>query len=229
MSELLACNSLCKQYQEDVAPVSVLENVSFTINKREQVAVLGSSGSGKSTLLHILGALDKPTSGTVFFEQQDIFKFNDAEQAAFRNQSLGFVYQFHHLLPEFTALENVAMPLLIGRFSASAAKAKAQQMLEKVGLKDRLSHKPAKLSGGERQRVAIARALVTSPKLVLADEPTGNLDHKTGEGIYQLLRDLQQQMGTSFVVVTHDIELAEKLDRVLVITDGKLQEKVKVA
>jgi lipoprotein-releasing system ATP-binding protein len=229
MSELLACNSLCKEYQEDVAPVSVLENVSFTINKGEQVAVLGSSGSGKSTLLHILGALDKPTSGSVFFEQQDIFKFNDAQQATFRNQSLGFVYQFHHLLPEFTALENVAMPLLIGKYSASEAKAKAQQMLEKVGLKERLLHKPAKLSGGERQRVAIARALVTSPKLVLADEPTGNLDHKTGEGIYQLLRDLQQQTGTSFVVVTHDIELAEKLDRVLIITDGKLHEKVKVA
>jgi lipoprotein-releasing system ATP-binding protein len=229
MSELLACNSLCKEYQEDVAPVSVLENVSFTINKGEQVAVLGSSGSGKSTLLHILGALDKPTSGSVFFEQQDIFKFNDAQQATFRNQSLGFVYQFHHLLPEFTALENVAMPLLIGKYSASEAKAKAQQMLEKVGLKERLLHKPAKLSGGERQRVAIARALVTSPKLVLADEPTGNLDHKTGEGIYQLLIDLQQQTGTSFVVVTHDIELAEKLDRVLIITDGKLHEKVKVA
>jgi lipoprotein-releasing system ATP-binding protein len=229
MSELLACNSLCKEYQEDVAPVSVLENVSFTINKGEQVAVLGSSGSGKSTLLHILGALDKPTSGSVFFEQQDIFKFNDAQQATFRNQSLGFVYQFHHLLPEFTALENVAMPLLIGKYSASEAKAKAQQMLEKVGLKERLLHKPAKLSGGERQRVAIARALVTSPKLVLADEPTGNLDHKTGEGIYQLLRDLQQQTGTSFVVVTHDIDLAEKLDRVLIITDGKLHEKVKVA
>lgn len=229
MSELLACNDLCKQYQEDVAPVSVLENVSFTINKGEQVAVLGSSGSGKSTLLHILGALDKPSSGTVFFEQQDIFKFNDAQQAAFRNQSLGFVYQFHHLLPEFTALENVAMPLLIGKFSASEAREKAEKMLEKVGLKDRLLHKPAKLSGGERQRVAIARALVTSPKLVLADEPTGNLDHKTGEGIYQLLRDLQHQMGTSFVVVTHDIELAEKLDRVLIITDGKLHEKVKVA
>jgi lipoprotein-releasing system ATP-binding protein len=229
MSELLTCNSLCKEYQEDVAPVSVLKDVSFSIKKGEQVAVLGSSGSGKSTLLHILGALDKPSSGTVFFEQQDIFKYNDAQQASFRNQSLGFVYQFHHLLPEFTALENVAMPLLIGKFSATEAKAKAQQMLEKVGLKDRLLHKPAKLSGGERQRVAIARALVTSPKLVLADEPTGNLDHKTGEGIYQLLRDLQQQMGTSFVVVTHDIELAEKLDRVLVITDGKLHEKVKVA
>lgn len=229
MSELLTCNSLCKEYQEDVAPVSVLKDVSFSIKKGEQVAVLGSSGSGKSTLLHILGALDKPSSGTVFFEQQDIFKYNDAQQASFRNQSLGFVYQFHHLLPEFTALENVAMPLLIGKFSATEAKAKAQQMLQKVGLKDRLLHKPAKLSGGERQRVAIARALVTSPKLVLADEPTGNLDHKTGEGIYQLLRDLQQQMGTSFVVVTHDIELAEKLDRVLVITDGKLHEKVKVA
>lgn len=225
MTELLVCENLCKQYQDDVTSVSVLQNVSFTIGKGEQVAVLGSSGSGKSTLLHLLGALDRPTSGSVAFEQQNIFDFNDAQQASFRNQSLGFVYQFHHLLPEFTALENVAMPLLIGKMSAQQANLKATAILEKVGLKDRLLHKPAKLSGGERQRVAIARALVTEPKLVLADEPTGNLDHKTGEGIYQLLRDLQQQMGTSFVVVTHDIELAQKLDRVLMITDGKLHEK----
>lgn len=225
MSVLLACKNICKQYQEDgVEPVKVLEGVNFTINKGEQVAILGSSGSGKSTLLHLLGALDKPTSGQVLFNKRDIFAFNEAEQAGFRNQSLGFVYQFHHLLPEFSALENVAMPLLIGKVPAVEAKERARAMLDKVGLSHRVDHQPAKLSGGERQRVAIARALVTEPELVLADEPTGNLDHKTGEGIYQLLSELRDQISTSFIVVTHDVELANRMDRVLVLADGKLSE-----
>jgi lipoprotein-releasing system ATP-binding protein len=223
MNELLSCSQLCKTYQEDAVKVQVLKDVNFTIAKGEQVAILGSSGSGKSTLLHILGALDRPSSGKVLFEQQDIFAFNDEQQARFRNRSLGFIYQFHHLLPEFTALENTAMPLLIGKLDTKLAKQRAKLMLEKVGLGQRLNHKPAELSGGERQRVAIARALVTEPQLVLADEPTGNLDQKTGEGIYQLLTDLREQMQTSFVVVTHDIKLANKLDRVLVISDGQLQ------
>jgi lipoprotein-releasing system ATP-binding protein len=223
MSELLSCSQLCKNYQEDAVKVEVLKDVNFTVAKGEQVAILGSSGSGKSTLLHILGALDKPSSGQVLFEQQDIFAFNDEQQARFRNRSLGFIYQFHHLLPEFTALENTAMPLLIGKLDKKLAQQRAKLMLEKVGLGHRLNHKPAELSGGERQRVAIARALVTEPQLVLADEPTGNLDHKTGEGIYKLLADLREQMQTSFVVVTHDIQLANKLDRVLVISDGQLQ------
>ncbi|MFT5676205.1 MAG: lipoprotein-releasing system ATP-binding protein [Paraglaciecola sp.] len=222
MSELLKCVALSKEYKEGNNSVEVLKEVDFSIQRAEQVAIVGSSGSGKSTLLHLLGALDKPTSGKVLFEQQDIFSFSHNQQARFRNQSLGFVYQAHHLLPEFSALENVAMPLLIGNVSVKEAERRAATMLENVGLLQRVSHKPAELSGGERQRVAIARALVTHPKLVLADEPTGNLDHKTGEGIYQLLSQLREQMQTSFVVVTHDIELANKLDRSLNLVDGVL-------
>lgn len=220
--ELLRCENVCKHYQESSNNVKVLDNVNFRIDKAEQVAILGSSGSGKSTLLHVLGALDTPTSGKVFFNQQDIFMFNDKQQAKFRNQSLGFVYQFHHLLPEFTALENVSMPLLIGKVEKNQAKHLANQILEKVGLSHRVGHKPSEMSGGERQRVAIARALVTEPDLVLADEPTGNLDHKTGQSIYQLLNELREQISTSFIVVTHDTELAKKLDRTLLISDGKL-------
>ena len=222
MSELLKCVALSKEYHEGTNSVQVLKKVNFLIEKAEQVAIVGTSGSGKSTLLHLLGALDQPTSGQVLFEQQDIFTFSDKQQAQFRNQSLGFVYQAHHLLPEFTALENVAMPLLIAKVSPKQAEKSAAAMLKRVGLTQRASHKPAELSGGERQRVAIARALVNQPKLVLADEPTGNLDHKTGEGIYQLLSELREQMQTSFVVVTHDIELASKLDRTLNLVDGIL-------
>jgi lipoprotein-releasing system ATP-binding protein len=226
MSELLNCTNLNKIFNEGVNQVQVLKNVSFSIAKGEQVAIVGSSGSGKSTLLHLLGALDKPTSGHVWFEQQDIFKFSANQQAQFRNESLGFVYQFHHLLPEFSALENVAMPLLIAKKSIKFAEQEAMAILTKVGLQHRATHKPAELSGGERQRVAIARALVNQPSLVLADEPTGNLDQKTGEGIYQLLRELQAQFQTSFVVVTHDTELASKLDRSLSLIDGELQDSI---
>lgn len=222
MEALLRCVDLHKQYQEDAAPVSVLKGVNFSIQRAEQVAILGQSGSGKSTLLHLLGALDTPSAGQVLFEGEDIFALSEAEQARFRNQSLGFVYQFHHLLPEFSALENTAMPLMIGGCKADEAKARAESMLEKVGLSQRLDHRPSQLSGGERQRVAIARALVAEPALVLADEPTGNLDHKTGEGIYQLLLALKEQLSTSFIVVTHDQTLAAKLDRTLVLTDGEL-------
>ena len=222
MSELLKCVALSKEYKEGNNSVEVLRKVDFSIQRAEQVAIVGSSGSGKSTLLHLLGALDKPTSGQVLFEQQDIFSFSHNQQARFRNQSLGFVYQAHHLLPEFSALENVAMPLLIGNVPVKEAERRAASMLDNVGLRQRVKHKPAELSGGERQRVAIARALVAHPKLVLADEPTGNLDHKTGEGIYQLLSQLREQLQTSFVVVTHDIELANKLDRSLNLVDGVL-------
>ena len=222
MSELLKCVALSKEYKEGNNSVKVLRNVDFSIQRAEQVAIVGSSGSGKSTLLHLLGALDRPTSGQVLFEQQDIFSFSHSQQARFRNQSLGFVYQAHHLLPEFSALENVAMPLLIGNVPVKEAERRAASMLDKVGLRQRVTHKPAELSGGERQRVAIARALVAHPKLVLADEPTGNLDHKTGEGIYQLLSQLREELQTSFVVVTHDIELANKLDRSLNLVDGVL-------
>jgi lipoprotein-releasing system ATP-binding protein len=224
MSELLKCTNLSKEYNDGENSVKVLKNINFSINKAEQVAIVGSSGSGKSTLLHLLGALDKPTSGQVSFEQQDIFTFSSNQQAQFRNQSLGFVYQFHHLLPEFSALENVAMPLLIAKKAIKQANELAMSMLDKVGLSHRYKHKPAELSGGERQRVAIARALVTQPKLILADEPTGNLDQKTGESIYQLLSDLREQMHTSFVVVTHDTQLAKRLDRSLNLIDGCLSD-----
>ncbi|MFT6991847.1 MAG: lipoprotein-releasing system ATP-binding protein [Paraglaciecola sp.] len=224
MSELLKCTNLSKEYNDGENSVKVLKNINFSINKAEQVAIVGSSGSGKSTLLHLLGALDKPTSGQVTFEQQDIFTFSSNQQAQFRNQSLGFVYQFHHLLPEFSALENVAMPLLIAKKAIKQANESAMAMLDKVGLSHRYKHKPAELSGGERQRVAIARALVTQPKLILADEPTGNLDQKTGESIYQLLSDLREQMHTSFVVVTHDTQLAKRLDRSLNLIGGCLSD-----
>ena len=173
-------------------------------------------------MLHLLGALDQPTSGSVLFEQQDIFAFSNAQQAKFRNQSLGFVYQAHHLLPEFSALENVAMPRLIANEKRDEALHHAEEMLNKVGLSHRLTHRPSMLSGGERQRVAIARALVNQPKLVLADEPTGNLDTKTGEGIYQLLNELRDLSQTSFIVVTHDIQLAKRLDRSLSLVNGQL-------
>ena len=224
MSELLKCTNLSKEYSDGENNVKVLKSINFSVDKAEQVAIVGSSGSGKSTLLHLLGALDKPTSGQVSFEQQDIFAFSSNQQAKFRNQSLGFVYQFHHLLPEFSALENVAMPLLIAKKPIKQANEMAMVMLDKVGLSHRYSHKPAELSGGERQRVAIARALVTQPKLILADEPTGNLDQKTGESIYQLLSDLREQMHTSFVVVTHDTQLAKRLDRSLNLIDGCLTD-----
>ena len=224
MTELLKCTNLSKTYNDGKNAVEVLKGISFLVNKAEQVAIVGSSGSGKSTLLHLLGALDKPTSGQVVFEQKDIFRFTSNQQAQFRNKSLGFVYQFHHLLPEFSALENVAMPLMIAKMPIQQANEWAKGMLDKVGLSHRDSHKPAELSGGERQRVAIARALVTQPKLILADEPTGNLDQKTGESIYQLLSDLREQMHTSFIVVTHDRQLAKRLDRSLHLVDGHLVE-----
>ena len=215
MHELLKCDHLSKQYDDGKDSVHILNNVNLTVHTSEQLAIIGSSGSGKSTLLHLLGALDQPTSGSVLFEQQDIFAFSNAQQAKFRNQSLGFVYQAHHLLPEFSALENVAMPRLIANEKRDEALHHAEEMLKKVGLSHRLTHRPSMLSGGERQRVAIARALVNQPKLVLADEPTGNLDTKTGEGIYQLLNELRDLSQTSFIVVTHDIQLAKRLDRSL--------------
>ncbi|MEH6712164.1 MAG: lipoprotein-releasing ABC transporter ATP-binding protein LolD [Paraglaciecola polaris] len=225
MRELLSCVRLSKQYDDGKNCVQILNDVNLTVNVSEQLAIIGTSGSGKSTLLHLLGALDQPTSGQVLFEQQDIFAFSSAEQAKFRNQSLGFVYQAHHLLPEFSALENVAMPRLIANERREQAMHHAEIMLSKVGLAHRLSHRPSMLSGGERQRVAIARALVNQPKLVLADEPTGNLDAKTGEGIYQLLNELRELSQTSFIVVTHDIQLAKRLDRSLSLVNGQLTPK----
>lgn len=222
MSVLLECQQVGKTYQDNGLQVPVLSGVDFQLNRAEQVAILGASGSGKSTLLHILGTLDTPTTGKVLFEGQDVFSLSSRQLAAFRNQSLGFVYQFHHLLPEFNALENVAMPLLIAKQKTDEAYQRARQLLDKVGLGKRVGHRPSQLSGGERQRVAIARALVNQPKLVLADEPTGNLDHKAGQGVFELLISLRAELQTSFVVVTHDNALASRFDRVVSISDGQL-------
>ena len=222
MSNLLHCHNICKTYREGSLDTQVLKGVSFDLKKGELVSIIGSSGSGKSTLLHILGALDDTTQGEVTFLGQNLSKLSSNKQAKLRNQHLGFVYQFHHLLADFSALENVAMPLLIGGTKTAKAKEAAKVLLDKVGLSHRIDHRPSELSGGERQRVAIARALVNSPDLVLADEPTGNLDHKTALAIYDLMRELNEQSGTAFLVVTHDGELASKMDRQLHMQDGLL-------
>ncbi len=222
MNKLLSCDSLSKTYRDGSVETPVLHEVSFAIAKQELVAIIGTSGSGKSTLLHLLGALDEPSQGSVEFMGQDLASLSANKQAKLRNQHLGFVYQFHHLLADFSALENVAMPLLIAGVAPKKAAEKAQQLLDKVGLNHRVKHKPSELSGGERQRVAIARALVNEPALVLADEPTGNLDHATAIAIYDLMRELNQSSGTAFLVVTHDNELAAKMDRQLRMQDGAL-------
>ena len=222
MQDVLVCRNITKTYQEGSNITQVLNNVSLAVKAGEHVAILGSSGSGKSTLLHILGGLDTPSSGEVEFKGQSLMKLNTNALAKLRNDEIGFIYQFHHLLGEFSALENTAMPLRIRGLSARKAEQKAQAMLAQVGLEHRINHLPSELSGGERQRVAIARALITEPAIVLADEPTGNLDDSTGKSIYQLLSDLSEQIGTAFVVVTHDVALANKMDRVLKIKDGVL-------
>ncbi|MDO6707339.1 lipoprotein-releasing ABC transporter ATP-binding protein LolD [Photobacterium sp. 1_MG-2023] len=219
---LLVCHNLFKVYREAKLETQVLNDVSLTMAPGELVAIVGSSGSGKSTLLHLLGALDTPTKGDVYFKGQKLNGMSANKQARLRNQEIGFVYQFHHLLADFSAEENVAMPLMIGGVAAAKAKAQARAILDQVGLSHRYTHRPSELSGGERQRVAIARALVNQPALVLADEPTGNLDHKTALEIYDLMRRLNRDFGTAFLVVTHDNELAAKLDRCLHMQDGQL-------
>ncbi|MGP9802553.1 lipoprotein-releasing ABC transporter ATP-binding protein LolD [Rheinheimera sp. NSM] len=223
MSNVLTAEKICKSYRDGQQVTDVLHGVDLCINRGDMLAIVGSSGSGKSTLLHILGTLDQADSGALSILGKDIKQLSAQQKAALRNEQLGFIYQFHHLLMDFTALENVAMPLLIRGLSQAAAQQRAAIMLDKVGLSHRAGHRPAELSGGERQRVAIARALVGEPALVLADEPTGNLDQHTAESVYQLLRSLNRELGTSFIVVTHDMELASKLDSYVLMRAGHLE------
>ena len=220
---IIRANSLNKTFGEGKGQVQVLNQASFELLAAQTVAIVGASGSGKSTLLHLLGGLDKPDSGEVIVDGIPLATMNEAQLSDFRNQKLGFVYQFHHLLPEFTALENVAMPLIIRRMPREQAFIAAHAMLARVAMGPRVSHLPGQLSGGERQRVALARALVTNPKCVLADEPTGNLDRRTAAEVFDLLRQLNQDLGTAFVLVTHDSALAERTDKVLQMIDGRLQ------
>jgi len=223
MNNVLEARGINKSYRDGAEVTQVLQQVELDVPVGKMVAIVGSSGSGKSTLLHILGTLDQADSGSLLLAGQQVSKLSANAKAALRNDKLGFIYQFHHLLMDFTALENVAMPLRIRGLAGKEADQQASALLEKVGLSHRLKHKPSELSGGERQRVAIARALVTKPALVLADEPTGNLDQHTAEAIYQLLRQLNRDFKTSFVVVTHDRQLASRLDQQYLMTDGKLE------
>ncbi|MGG5289961.1 lipoprotein-releasing ABC transporter ATP-binding protein LolD [Pseudomonas shirazensis] len=219
---VLSCRNLGKSYDEGPESVQVLANLQLELLPGERVAIVGSSGSGKSTLLNLLGGLDTPSQGSVWLAGEELSALGERARGLLRNRALGFVYQFHHLLAEFTALENVCMPLLIGRTPIPEARERAEALLKRVGLGHRLSHKPAELSGGERQRVAIARALVNRPGLVMLDEPTGNLDHHTAQGIQELMRELSSSSRTAFLVVTHDLSLARQMDRVLKLEDGHL-------
>jgi len=215
-----------KRYVDGPAVVSVLEDLSLEIEAGERIAIVGESGVGKSTLLHLLGALDRPSSGRILFDGEDVFSRPEAELAAFRNREVGFVFQFHHLLPDFTALENVMLPALIAGEAFREAHTRAASLLERVGLRERLAHRPGQLSGGEQQRVAVARALVQRPRLLLADEPTGNLDPATGDGVQQLLIELNQEHGSSLVVATHNARLAAAMGRTLRLAGGRLREQV---
>ncbi len=219
--EFISVQNLFKSFGNGIKRVDVLRGIDLSFHYGECVAIVGASGVGKTTLLHILGTLERPTSGKVLYEGRDIFKLDDNELAHFRNREIGFVFQFHHLLPEFNALENVMMPCLIAGLSKKEASVKAEEVLISVGLKDRIFHKPGELSGGEQQRVAVARAIVLEPKILLADEPTGNLDTKTGESVFELLYELNRKKGVTLIVVTHNLRLAQRLSRQIQLIDGK--------
>ena len=221
-SIVIECKNISKQFADGELKTNVLSDVNLSVQKGDRIAIIGSSGSGKSTLLHLLGGLDKPTSGSIKVHGQDINRLSVKTLSQLRNQSLGFVYQFHHLLPEFSAIENVAIPLIIGGTKPKKAEQQAEDLLIKVGLSHRLVHKPSELSGGERQRAALARALITQPDCLLADEPTGNLDHRTAQGIFDLILELNESLGTALVIVTHDIELASQMGKMLTLKDGRL-------
>ena len=220
---VIECRKVSKTFDEGPFNVQVLRDIDFQVRSGEQIAIVGSSGSGKSTLLHILGGLADPTTGSVRIDRQDVHRLSRKARGALRNRALGFVYQFHHLLPEFTALENVAMPLLIRRCGESEAFEAARQTLDRVGLGNRLRHKPAELSGGERQRTAIARAMVTRPQCILADEPTGNLDADNAASIHRMLLEMNREIGTSLVIATHDLSLAQQMGKILKIEDHSLR------
>jgi lipoprotein-releasing system ATP-binding protein len=222
---VLEARGVHKSFRQGPVTLEVLQGVAMSVAVGERIAIVGASGSGKTTLLQILGGLDRPTTGHVLVDGKDIHEQSEQERGALRNRALGFVYQFHHLLPEFSALENVAMPLLVRRMKVSSARAKARSLLERVGLGERLGHRPDQLSGGERQRAAVARALVTEPKIVLADEPTGNLDGTNAESVFALMLELNQELGTSLIVVTHDMRLASRMQRMYAIERGVLTER----
>ena len=221
--KLLEVTGLTRVYREGSIETNVLRGIDFSLNAHEMTAVVGASGSGKSTLLHILGTLDTPTAGQVLFRGQDLFRLSESALAVFRNRHLGFVYQFHHLLADFSAFENVAMPLLIAGTPRDEINERVTALLERVGLQDRMHHRSSELSGGERQRVAIARAIVNKPDLLLADEPTGNLDHKSAGSVFDLLLELREEAGSAMMIVTHDRDLASRFERVLTMRDGVIQ------
>jgi lipoprotein-releasing system ATP-binding protein len=221
---VLSCQSVSKSFKDGAREVQVLNQLDLAIEKAELIGIIGASGSGKSTLLHIMGGLDQPTKGVVKIDNHDLVKLSTNELSKVRNQEIGFIYQFHHLLMEFTAAENVMMPLLIGGMSPKKAQEKAEKILARVGLAERVTHRPSELSGGERQRVAIARALVNEPKLVLADEPTGNLDQDTASEIFALINELNTELGICFVIVTHDLDIARQMQRVYRLDHGQLQQ-----
>jgi lipoprotein-releasing system ATP-binding protein len=221
--DVLVCRSVVRRFREGESTLEVLSGVDLAVHEAERLAIVGTSGSGKTTLLQIMGGLDDPTSGDVLVNGQSITHIDEKEKSTLRNRFIGFVYQFHHLLPEFTAQENVAMPLLIRRLKKDDAMQQAADLLGRVGLAERLDHKPGELSGGERQRAAVARALITRPKLVLADEPTGNLDAGNGQHVLKLMLELNRELNTSLVIVTHDHSIAGQMDRVLVLEDGRLR------